>query len=538
MRIKRFRNWAMCIVWAVLPAIPAAQAGPEILDEIGWLPADIDFALAVRDMNQVREMPLGQGLTNLVNAGLLFGGAQESATLDAWRSLSRELGFTEQQAFSALLGERFFCASRVRDDGESDWVMYSRTTTKIARIIRQRLDVSPREIKHNRVLMSLEGGKFRLGSMIDGDNAWLMLAPMHRDGLFQQIANENRTPAWLELGDTIPMRELRTLGDGELAVYMTFDGRADHGWFGLVADAQFDTVRFRLLADPGKDLPPVEPWSTARFDEFRDGALFAHVERLPTDEAPQVDPNALDGIGAMLGELRNLLEIPRRMLGDDLGLILGNRFALAVYPKNGGGVALGAGMEASDVKALADPGDAAMRSIVESIRLFYGADQTEFNFVGALPRAERSITLEPSLPDAGQQKLFEQGLPPFGDRLDFTWSFRDTIGQAPLGWWVVGTEHEAFDRAAESLTIWINPETDLGITAPWLILLDAHPAALMEELHRGGVPKPASPTGIESVDSLTLRTWIDDGGELVVGEGAVRITEPRELRKGRRRHQR
>lgn len=525
----------MCIVWAVLPVTPAAQAGPAILDEISWLPADIDFVLAVRDMNSVREMPLGQGLTDLVNTGLLIGGAQESPTLDAWRSLSRELGFTEEQAFSALLGERFFCASRVRDDGESDWVMYSRTTSKIARIIRKRLDVSPREIKHNRVLMSLEGGKFRLGSMIEGDHAWLMLAPTDRDGLFQQITNDDRAPAWLELGDTIPMRELHTLGDGELAVYMTFDGRADHGWFGMVADARFDTVRFRLIADPGKDLPPVEPWSTAMFDEFRDGALFAHVERLPADNAPLVDPNALDGIGAMLGELRNVLEIPRRMLGDDLGLILGNRFALAVYPKAGDGVALGAGMEASDVKALADPGDAAMRSIIESIRLFYGAEQTAFNFVGALPRAERSITLEPSQPGEGHGHQFAMGLPPFGDWVDFTWSFRDTVGQAPMGWWVAGTEGKAFSRASESLTMWIDSETDPGITAPWLILLDAHPAALMEELHRGGVPRPATPTGIAAIDSLTLRTWIDEGGELVVGEGAVRITEPRKLRRGGKR---
>jgi len=524
----------MCIVWAVLPLSPTAHAGPEILDEIGWLPADVDFVLAVRDMNKVRQMPLGKGVTALVKTGLQVG-ANESDTLGAWRSLSEQLGFTEEEAFNALLGERFFCASRERPGGESDWVMYSKTSLKIARVIRQKLDVAPREIKHDRVLMSLEGGAFRLGSMIDGDHAWLMLAPTSQDGLFRQIADNEGAPGWIELGDTIPMQELRTLGDGELAVYMTFDGRADHGWFGLVAVAQHDSIGFRMLSQPGAELPPIEPWSTAMFDEFRDGALFAHVERMPiVDKDADDEPLPNGGIAEMLADLRKLLEIPRKMLGEDLALILGNRFALAVHAKPGGGISLGAGMEASDVKALATPGDAAMRSIIESIRLFYGAQETGFNFVGRLPRAVRSIRLEPSKPGQGHGHQFGAGLPPFGGLLDFKWSYRDTLGQAPTGWWVVGTDSRAFERAAQSLTIGADPNDD-GVTAPWLILLDAHPAAMLEALVDGGMPRPESPTGIESVEAIWLRTWIDDGGaSLVVGEGAIRITEPRDPRKGRR----
>lgn len=522
----------VCAIVSPLPLASAEQPAAGIIDELGWLPADVDFALAVRDMTKVRAMPLGQGTTSLVQTGILIGGAGQSRAFKAWRELSAKLGFDEDQAFDALLGDRFVCASRVRKDGDHDWVMYSRTTPGIARLVRERLDVAPREIKHDRVLMSLEGGAYRLGSMISGNEAWLMLAPTDRDSLFQQITEHNGEPGWARLGPTRPMHEIKSLGDGELALYMTLGAGKNSGWLGVIAGARGDTVGFRMKSDPGKPLPAIEPWPTTMFDELRDGALLTHIERLPTREQARAIDEAHENDGTMWDKIRDLLDIPHRMLGQDLNLILGRRLALSAFSKPAGGVSLGIGLEASDVKALATPGDAAMRSVVDSIRSFYNAHEAEFDFVGALPRANRRITLEP----------WKKGgwLPPFGKTMSITWSFRDSLGHAPAGWWIVGSDEDVFKRSAEALTAGDDPN-GVAETAPWLMLMETHPAAIIESLRTGGVQFPDALRGLGAMESIRMRTWISDdqaGDDLVVGEGSIRITEPAAARRGPRLHQR
>jgi hypothetical protein len=525
----------MSIVCAIVPPLPSASAqqpAPELIDELGWLPADVDLVLAVRGMTGVRAMPLGQGTTTLVQTGILIGGAGQSRAIKAWRTLSAKLGFDEDEAFDALLGDRFVCATRVRQGGGHDWVMYSRTTPGIARLVRERLDVAPREIKHDRVLMSLEGGAYRLGSLISGNEAWLMLAPTDRDGLFQQISDSKGEPGWAPLGATRPMHEIRSLGDGDLALYMTLGHGENAGWLGVIAGARGDSVTFRMISDPGKALPAVEPWPTTMFDELRDGALLTHIERLPTGEQARAIDQAHDDAESMWDNIRKLLEIPHRMLGQDLNLILGRRLALSAFPKPGGGISLGIGLEASDVKALATPGDAAMRSMVDSIRSFYDAHEAGFSFVGALPRAKRQITLE-----TWEKR---ERLPPFGASMPITWSFRDALGRAPAGWWVVGSDEDAFDRSAEALTAGDDPNGG-GETAPWLMLMEAHPAAIIESLRTGGVQFPEALRGLGAVESIRMRTWISDdrdGDDLVMGEGSIRITEPTVARRGPRLHRR
>ena len=535
MQLFGARILTISIVCAIVPpGAPASAAAPAVglIEDVAWLPADVDFVLAVRDMARVRAMPLGQGAAALIRTGILIGGAGQSETLKAWRSLAQTLGFDEDEAFTALLGERFICATRERADGASDWVMYSKTSAKIARLVRERLDVAPREIKHDRVLMSLEGGAYRLSSLIQGDEAWLMLAPTDRDGLFQQIANNNGEPGWAPLGAAVPVREIRSLGDGELVLYMTLGAEDCHGWLGAVAGVRGDTVMFRLMSDPGKPLPAVEPWPTTMFDELRDGALLTHIERLPTGEEVRAIDQEHGASGSAWDNARKLLEIPHRMLGQELKLILGHRLAIAAHAKPGGGLSLGIGLEASDVKALATPGDAAIRSIVDSIRKIYDAHEAEFEFVGRLPRAKRRITLEPS----------QKGgwLPPFGKALSVIWSFRDTLGHAPAGWWVVGSDEQAFDRCARALTGGDVPDEGAE-TAPWLMLMEAHPAAIIESLRTGGVPFPEGLKGLEAVETIRMRTWISDDREsenLVLGEGSIRIPQPVDARRGPKLHKR
>ncbi|MCB9847668.1 MAG: hypothetical protein H6814_04570 [Phycisphaeraceae bacterium] len=543
----RPRILAILIVCAVLLPTQRAVAERPLLDDIAWLPADVDLALVVKDMSRIRGMPLGRGATDLVASGIQIGGAGQSRTLEAWRSLAERLGFTEDQAFDALLGMRFGCAARERADGTSDWVMYSKTTPRIARLVRRKLDVAPREIKHDRVLMTLEGGAFRLGSLIEEDNAWLMLAPTDRDGLFQQITDAGGHPEWARLGDGAAFEQLRALGGGDLALYTTLGkpfGGAQQGWFALGAEAWDDTIRFRMTSDPGQPLPQVEPWSTTLFDELRDGALLSHIERLPAkeeamglrqlpakEEAMGLRQRGRDRDGSLWAAMRQVVEIPHRVLGEDLNLILGRRLAVAAYPNPAGGLDIAIGLEASDVTALAEPGDAAMKSLVASMQRFYNAHQAKFEFVGRLPRAKRQITLEPDAPGGL--------LPPFGRALDITWSFRDTPGAAPAGWWVAGTDEPSFAKASGALTTAPDPG-DGGEVRPWLMLFEAHPASVVESLRRGGVPVAPNAAGIDLVDTIRMRTWIeyDPDLDLVRGDGEVRIIDPERPRKGPRLHRR
>lgn len=520
---------AIWIVCAIAAPMPAAMAGAPLVEELAWLPGDVDMALGVRDMTRLRSTPIGAGATQLIKTGILLGGATQSETLKAWRSFSERLGFTEDQAFDALLGERFFYASRERDDGENDWVMYSRTTVKTARLVRRKLDVAPREIKHDRVLMSLEGGAFRLGSLIENDGAWLMLAPTDRDGLFEQITSSDGQPEWENLGSTNALEKLRTLGDGELSLYITLDDGVDElpaGWLGAMARARGESVSFALISDPGKPLPAVEPWSTSVFDELRDGSLLTYLVRIPTGD----DVNAMGrrNTDSVWEAIRDLLEIPHRILGQDLNLILGHRLAIVADAKAGGGLSLGAGIEASDVRALAAPGDAVARFLAGSIDGIYKAHEASFEFVGTLPRAVRKITFKPD--QAGEK------LPPFGDEIELTWSFRDSPGVAPAGWWVLGSDEGVFARCAGALTE-LDEGAPGGETASWLTLIEAHPASFFKSMRAGGARFPEAIEGLESVESLWMRTWIadDTGDDLVLGAGSIRLNEPTTAR---RRHKR
>jgi len=514
------------VVCAISACLSSAHAGVDVSSDIAWLPADVDVAVVARDLSQLRAMPMGEGAAELFSAVVMLGGATQGETLTAWRALSNQLGFkSERDAFDALLGERFVYASRERVDGASDWIVFSRITPKIDRLVRQRLDVSPREIKNERVLMSLEGGKYRLASSLDkrDGRSWLMLAPVSRDGLFNEIVNLDRAAPRATLAGSPAIETMRTLGPGGLAAYFQLDKEGTGGWIAAVGEARGRSIRVRLKADSGAPTPAIEPWSTAKFDELRDGALYAHIERLPTrDEAQALD--AEKGEVSIWTGLRNIFELPRRALGAELDLILGNRLAIVMLPREGGGVSLGVGLEASDVRALATPGDAAMRPIVDTLRGVYGAEEASFEFVGTLPRALRRITLRSPIRD--------KPLPPFGTELSVTWSFREAPGVAPAGWWIVGSDMAAFDRAAAALSEQGAPE-DEGERGMWLSVLEAHPRAMLEALREGGVAPPPAARGLSMVESvwLRLRASEEEAAGNVIGEGAVRFNERRELRR-------
>jgi len=518
---------AILIVCAITATQRYTLAGPTLVDRIGLLPDDVDMVLAAEDLAGIRATPLGDGATALLQTGMLIGGGNQSETMKAWRSLSERLGLPEEKAFDMLLGKRLVYTSRLKDNGKNDWLMISRTSVNTAKLVRRKLDVAPREIKHKRVLMTLEGGAYSLASRIDQDqdNAWLLLAPTSDDGLFNQITNaDNQGHNWMPLRNLIALQEIEALGECDLIVYKSLGAKPGDGWLGLVASAKGDSVSFEIVSDHGKPLPAVAAHPTTLFDELRDGALFAHVELLPTSE-DIIEDKLHDDLdqsdsGSVLAVMRRLLELPREMLGDDLNLILGNRMALGVYPKaDGRGVSCGVGMEASDVRAMAIPGDAAMRPVTDSIKAFYGARETSFSFVGTLPRAVRSITLMP--------KEHGGALPPFGDQVEITWSYRDSPEHAPAGWWIAGTDRQAFRQTVSALTGLIEND-EAADTGNWLMLIESRPAEMLKAFETGGMRTGDWLRGLTAVESFQIRTWAEstDDGDRIRGTGSIRLTEP------------
>jgi hypothetical protein len=494
----------LVVFCAALAGAAAARAG-SIFEPLRRVPAGVDVVLVLDRLAEHRASEFGAGASNLAAAALALGAAGDPQTFAAWRSFSARLGLSQTEAFDALLGKRIVLIGRHDDGGELRWALLSAVHPKTSRLLRERLDVSPREIDSQRIIMTVEGGRWLLASTLDAPPAALVLAPVASKSLFSDILDAADNPHAPTLASDPAIAAIRSLGSGD---FLFFARGAEFGcqWVGAVANRQGDTLSARVLSLPEKPLPEVTAWPTGRWDELRESSLFALVERLPRRE--DLDDAWLDS------PIRQVLEMPRTLIGPEFDLVLGQRVAALARRDERGRLALAVGVESSDVRALARPGDETMRNGLSHLGAGLGAGAREFNFAGIVPYAVRRVVLERP---PGQPPI-----PIAGGSLAVLWTYRFDEQAPPAGWWLIATDRPTLDAASAALAGAVPGDE----ARQWLSLFEARPAELMQALEEWGASSPPALAALRWLAEVRLATWADPDG-LVRGESDVTLRAPR-----------
>ena len=114
--------------------------------------------------------------------------------------------------------------------------MISRTSRATAQRVRRKLDVAPREIKNERMTLSVEQGRYLLANKLVEDAAWWILAPSDRPDLLNELVIADEEGGWREtLHSTGVEHRLREIGaDLKRADFIVYNAKADQeGDFGL-----------------------------------------------------------------------------------------------------------------------------------------------------------------------------------------------------------------------------------------------------------------------------------------------------------------
>ncbi len=494
----------LVVCCAPLAAAAHAPAG-SILDPLRRVPADVEVVLVLDNLAVHRASEFGAGAANLAAAALALGAAGDPQTAAAWANFSTRLGLKQAEAFDALLGKRVVLIGRHDDEGQLRWALLSAVHPKTSRLLRERLDVSPREINSQRIIMTVEGGRWLLASTLDAPPAALVLAPVASKELFNDILEAADDPGAPTLYSDPALAPIRSLGYGD-CLFIARGPEFGCRWVGAVAGREGDTLSARILSLPEQPLPEVTAWPTGRWDELRESALFALVERLPRPE--DLDEAWLDS------PIRQVLEMPRALIGPEFDLVLGQRIAALSRRDERGRIALAVGVESSDVRALARPGDEAMRSALTHLGAGLGAGAREFNFAGIAPYAVRRVVLE--------RPPGEPPIPIAGGSLSVHWTYGFDEKSAPAGWWLISTDRPTLDAASAAL-VGAVPGDD---SRQWLSLFEVRPAELMQALEQWGASSPPALDSLRWVAEARLATWADQGG-LVRGEASLTLRAPR-----------
>lgn len=245
--------------WALLATLPASVDAGVVLDRPGerlWAdPAGLAFRAALS----------GTGLF--------------AQTERAWNGLATALGYTGDQAATALLGRRVLIAwdGLVRDDGtgafgaagraDTRWAVVAQIDAETARSLRARLNAAPRRTLQGRVIYSVDAGRTAMAVIDDGPQTRVVFAPNGASGLLESLL----VPA--------PSRPSALAGRAQDAM-----GKAAPGW------AAVGAVRL-----PNTDTPAAVELRTAN------GAWG--LRYAGPGEDPPADVNALQAQGSPVGVL-------------------------------------------------------------------------------------------------------------------------------------------------------------------------------------------------------------------------------------------
>ncbi|MFG0275157.1 MAG: hypothetical protein ACF8QF_08870 [Phycisphaerales bacterium] len=469
----------------VLAACSVARAG-SISEALAWAPADTDAFLALRDGAAVRTTALG-GAGEDAFLGLLAGASQ---TRDAWGAFAETLGYTEPQAFDALLGQRFVVIARGvwSADAPAEWVVVSDIGLDVDDRIRKRFASPPREVIAGMPVFALEKGRFSLLRMRDGETARIVIAPTASAGLLKSVAVSMRRPGEDALASQPAPARIARLGDGDALGLVRFP-EGIGGWWGGVARFEDRAATVEMVTTLARPMTPPAAWTLAPWESLAGGAALLFVERMmPADEATG------PGLGGVFDEL-----------GAALGPVIekgrATRTALLVESRKEAGLALAGAIEAERALSAARDVDRFMQGVVSWLGSLAGSPSAGQDFGGILPESARRVEIGKAggaAPALGATPIVA------------SWRLRPAAPGGEAGWWIGGTDAGARARLEVAATA---DEAGDG-RRPWLSYGVVRPGELIGQVQSTGTPLPNAVRGVSGFASVEWWTWMERPTEM------------------------
>jgi len=464
--MRTFRVILILAFLALLPTSPRAWASDPLLEILGPVPADVDFAVVVRDAEGLRKTQFGVA-TQQIAERVLVGGDLDQA----WSGFASALRMSEQEAFDFCLGRVFALVGR-QDEARGEWAWALLTLLPKEQTDRlvDAAPGAPRRRVGGRAVIEIEGGRFDLMLHPRGRMTTVLVGPSRRSALFDEMA-----PRLAGGGDAASLRSAEAT--------RTFDREAGSHFFGFWRDtlAHGGWVAIRGGVDEGRltaefaavskgALPEAPLWSLERVDRLTgEDAFFVAMERRLTVGS--------ENLSAIPGPLRDL---PWLVFADGAGQGFGPMQGVAVARGEEGGLEVTGLLQARDAERLPEQGDGFARALAGELGERLGVGRIEVDFNGAWPKAPRTITLT------------GEGGPTFpflaGRSFDLHWS-HETGARGAMGaeeaWLVLSTDDASRGAAAAAMRV-----PAKGNVGAWVSVLRARPAALLREMKRdaGALP--------------------------------------------------
>lgn len=490
---------------ATVPPVAHAGDGPggvrgDAIDLLRVLPAEATLGVVIDDADRLLSSVAGRGATEWIASAADF-----ERTRAGWESLVEQLRLDEAEARRRLLGTRFAIvlgsrsgdgsgrARHERDDrGDGDtpdgaWALAGVVDRETAELLRERLDLSLREVQGGRPVLFSQSGELqvvvaradeltRVGPRGgDGVERVLFIAGPRRaswlaDGVTRALggggagtlasAEASRYLARLERGvgfamiapgliGNEPSRGLAVAGslvDGgrSLRLVAVYEQPRHQRESGVGTRAEPATTDHDPPKPQGADERPPRParhWSASTFAAFADGAAVAVIDSSVAFELASAVLQGKERAGAP-AVVRAAME--RTLEG---------RLALAVYPARAAdGEATrfeaAVGFESADrvaalrefdglISSLAAAGGATRSAEAEQRAETRGTNAAAPDLGGSFPDAVRAAPLASVFGPVGEL----DGMQAFGDAPDIGWTSRvsdaaDTPAEA--GWLLVG----------------------------------------------------------------------------------------------------
>jgi hypothetical protein len=523
-------GWLLAVLW-LAAASPAQSAAGEIDAgaALRTIPAYADAVVVVKNAAAHRRHPAGRGLMEVLESG---GNLRE--TRRSWASLAAALGWTSDEAFDALLGERVTVLLRGLDAAQGpDWALLTEVSPESERRLRTRLAAVPRRSVGGLAVLSIEDGScdiavarpVRVEGSAGADRVAVLIGP-GGGRLFDEIA-----PTLLS-GRSADVLETQASFDVACVVRRPAEGESER-FVMVMAGARESGWRARVLASPGAiwEAPAGE-------SRWADGPL----RRLEADSLLAVmsaESAVLAGtLGLLPGFAGEFPAVTRALRG-----VEGKRALISLQRTRGGATGRSAGrgpvlLARGEGSRAVEPGVAAPLSLsiaVESFDLHRGVvegDRQIALLVAALQRGE-AIGSTPLRMEVGVGD-HEARLLPLGEMLESNPRVREMIesafGPEPVlrwgitggralgareqGWWYASL---APGRAADGGLSAALGASGEGVMRRRISAGVIRPAELLRSAGDAGAGFLGPLWDYRSVESLRWDAWVRDDG-LVEGE--------------------
>lgn len=480
----------LCAACACLLAAATIEVRAEPApDPLAWAPADADAVLVLRDAGSARRTALGRAGAQALR-GLLAGAPQTSR---AWSAFARTLGYDEEEAFDALLGERFIVVARGiwSPEASDEWAVISEVDPLVERRIRERIASPPRELLFGMPVFALEQGRYSLLSDKSRGKSRIIIAPTASMALVHDLAKGMRRPGEGDaLVDTPAAKRVRELGEADAMGWIRFPDEVG-GWWGGVARFEEASASVRLVTALRTPMAPPRAWSLKRWRAASRRAALLVVEHLMTED----DARTLGLSGVLDKALGALLPLLER--GE------ATHIAMLAIPREGGGVEVASALRAERPRAIAAETDALLARTATGLGYLASAPAPGHDFGGMLPASARIVRIG----DAGGKTAPLLGATP----VTLRWRLRLDEEKGAAGWWIAGVGEEAFDAMDKAS----RPIPAGAEDRPWLSFGVARPRLLLARFQATGPPAPPPLRGFDRFTEIRWSSWMEDREEIL-----------------------